>query len=302
MKAGLVGYQGGGKSALFELLTGLKPDPSKTHSGQVGVATVPDERFDRLVDLYQPKKIVPTKIELFDTPGLSRDEKEGNAQRLSVIREASVLVQVIGQFAGCDPTAEASAFIDDLILADSQVVSNRVERLKKDAAKPRPDRDELQAELEALLPIAERLENGDELADMEFSEAQVKAASSFALLTRKRRLVVLNTADSDIDAEVVANLESAGHAVIAAPAGLELEVLALPEEEQAEFGAEMGLAEPSRRLLLRKIFEVTDQITFYTCAEKEVHAWLLNRGETVLDAADTIHSDLARGFVRAEIW
>ena len=102
MKAGLVGYQGGGKSALFELLTGLKPDPSKTHSGQVGVASVPDERFDRLVDLYQPKKIVPTKIELFDTPGLSRDEKSGNGQRLSIIREASVLVQVIGQFAGCD--------------------------------------------------------------------------------------------------------------------------------------------------------------------------------------------------------
>jgi hypothetical protein len=302
MKAGLVGYQGGGKSALFELLTGLKPDPSKTHSGQVGVASVPDERFDRLVDLYQPKKIVPTKIELFDTPGLSRDEKSGNGQRLSIIREASVLVQVIGQFAGCDPIAEASAFIDDLILADLQVVSNRVERLKKDAAKPRPDRDELQAELDALLPIAERLENGDELADMEFSEAQVKAASSFALLTRKRRLIVLNTADSDIDAAALADIEAAGHAVIAAPAGLELEVLALPEEEQAEFGAEMGLAEPSRRLLLRKIFEVTDQITFYTCAEKEVHAWLLNRGETVLDAADTIHSDLARGFVRAEIW
>ena len=302
MKAGLVGYQGGGKSALFELLTGVKPDPSKTHSGQVGVASVPDERFDRLVDLYQPKKIVPTKIELFDTPGLSRDEKAGNGQRLSVIREASVLVQVIGQFAGSDPIADAAAFIDDLILADSQVVSSRVEKLKKDAAKPRPDRAELQAELEALLPIAERLENGDELADMEFSEAQVKAASSFALLTRKRRLVVLNTSDSDIDTGMLADLEAAGHAVISAPAGLELEVLALPEEEQAEFGAEMGLAEPSRKLLLRKVFEVTDQITFYTCAEKEVHAWLLNRGETVLDAADTIHSDLARGFVRAEIW
>jgi hypothetical protein len=213
-----------------------------------------------------------------------------------------VLVHVVGLFAGCDPISEAAAFIDDLILADFQVVSNRVERLKKDAAKPRPDRDELKAELEALLPIAERLENGDELADMEFSEAQVKAASSFALLTRKRRLIVLNTADSDIDAGILTDLEAAGHAVVAAPAGLELEVLALSEEERSEFAAEMGLAEPSRARMLRKIFEVTDQITFYTCAEKEVHAWLLNRGETVLDAADTIHSDLARGFVRAEIW
>lgn len=302
MKVGLAGYQGGGKSALFELLTGIAPDPSKSHSGQVGVANVPDERFDKLVALYQPKKIVPAKFELFDTPGLSRDEQAGNAQRLSVIREAAALVHVVGVFAGCNPIEEVNAFSDDLTFADLQVVSNRIERLQKDAAKPRPDRDELQAELEALLPIAAKLENGEGLANFEFSEAQEKASSSFALLTRKRRLVVLNTADSEVDAAAVAELEAAGHSVIAAPAGLELEVMALPEAERAEFAAEMGLGEESRGLLLRKIFEVTDQITFYTCAEKEVHAWLLKRGESVVDAADTIHSDLARGFVRAEIW
>lgn len=302
MKVGLAGYQGGGKSALFELLTGIAPDPSKSHSGQVGVANVPDERFDKLVALYQPKKIVPAKFELFDTPGLSRDEQAGNAQRLSVIREAAALVHVVGVFAGCNPIEEVNAFSDDLTFADLQVVSNRIERLQKDAAKPRPDRDELQAELEALLPIAAKLENGEGLANFEFSEAQEKASSSFALLTRKRRLVVLNTADSEVDEAAVAELEAAGHSVIAAPAGLELEVMALPEAERAEFAAEMGLGEESRGLLLRKIFEVTDQITFYTCAEKEVHAWLLKRGESVVDAADTIHSDLARGFVRAEIW
>jgi ribosome-binding ATPase len=302
MKAGLVGYQGGGKSALFELLTGIRPDPSKTHSGQAGVATVPDERFDRLVELYKPKKIVPARIELFDTPGLSRDEQAGNSQRLSVIREAGVLVQVVGVFAGCDPESDVTAFIDDLVLADLQVVNNRLEKLEKDIAKPRPDRDELRAEFDALSPIAATLGNGETLAGREFSEAQEKAVKSFALLTRKRRLVVLNTADSNVDAGMLARLEAAGHAVIAAPAGLELEVQALPEAERAEFAAEMGLGEPSRNLLLRKIFDVTEQITFYTCAEKEVHAWLLQRGESVLDAADTIHSDLARGFVRAEIF
>jgi ribosome-binding ATPase YchF (GTP1/OBG family) len=301
MKIGLVGYQGSGKSTVFELLTGVKPDHAKAHTGQVGVATVPDERFDRLVKLYRPRKESPAKIELFDTPGLSREQHEGNAQRLGVIREAAALVHVIGAFAGADPLAEVRTFTDDLVLADLQVVTNRVDRLKKDIAKPRPDREELQAEAEALAPIAARLNDGEPIGEMEFSELQEKATRSFSLLTRKRRLIVLNTADAAVDSALVARLEATGQPVVAAPAGLELEVHALPEQDRAEFAREMGLGEPCRNRLLRAIFNVTDLITFYTCDEKEVHAWLLKRGSTALEAADTIHSDLARGFIRAEI-
>src|SRR5439155_8374821 len=101
---------------------------------------------------------------------------------------------------------------------------------------------------------------------------------------------------------LVTTLEAQGHRVLAAPVGLELEVAQLPEEDRAVFAAEMGLGEPCRTRLLRMIFEVTDPITFYTSGEKEVHAWLLKRGGTSHDAADTIHTDLGRGFVRAEIW
>ena len=301
MKIGLVGYQGGGKSTVFELLTGISPDPAKSHTGQVGVATVPDERFDRLVKLFAPKKVSPARIELFDTPGLSGERQEGNAQRLGVIREANALVQVVGCFGGSDPLSEVAAFLDDLILADLQVVSNRIERLKKDIAKPRPDRDELSAELEALVPIETTLSGGESLLEFEFSELQDTACKSFSLLTRKPRLIVLNTADSEYDPAPLETLRAEGLRVIAAPFGLELEVQSLPAEDRAEFAAEMGLAEPCREQLLRGIFDVTDQITFYTCDEKEVHAWLLRRGETALDAAGTIHTDLARGFIRAEI-
>lgn len=301
MKIGLVGYQGGGKSTVFELLTGVKPDPAKAHSGQVGVAIVPDERFDRLVALYRPKKESPAKLDLFDTPGLSREQQAGNAQKLAVIREAAALVQVIGVFAGCDAQADADAFRDDLILADLQVVGNRIERLKKDVVKPRPDREELKAELEALEPLAARLEAGRSLGELQFTELQEKACKSFALLTRKRRLLLLNTADAGVDPALVQRLEQQGHRVVAAPVGLELEVNALPAEERAQFAAEMGLGESCRTRLLRRIFEVTDLITFFTSDEKEVHAWLLERGGTALDAAGTIHTDLARGFIRAEI-
>ncbi len=299
MKIGLVGYQGSGKSTVFELLTGVQPDPSKAYSGQAGMAAIPDDRFERLVELYQPKKIVPAKIELFDTPGLSRDQHEANVQHLGIIREAAALVHVIGCFAGCDPLADASAFTDDLVLADLQVVENRIKRLKKDATKPRPDREELQAELEAIEPIAAKLNEGEMLQDFELNELQEKAVKSFSLLTRKQRLILLNTADAGFDDALVHQLKGAN--VVAAPVGLELELQAFPSEERAEFAGEMGLGEPCRERLLQAIFSVTDQITFYTCADKEVHAWLLKRGSTALEAADSIHSDLARGFIRADI-
>lgn len=301
MKIGLVGYQGGGKSTLFELLTGVKADPAKTHAGQVGVAVIPDERFDRLIELSHPKKIVPAHMELFDTPGLSREHHEGNAQKLGVIREAKALVQVVGAFAGCDPVADVKAFQDDLLLADLQVVESRIKRLRKDVTKPRPDRDELHAELDALQPLEAKLAAGESLWGVEFTEQQETACRSFALLSRKRQLIVLNTAESESDVSAVGVLETQGYRVVTAPVGLELELQALPEEEREEFAAAMGLGEHCRERLLRAVFEITDQIVFYTHNEKEVHAWLLPRGETAVDAAAAIHTDLARGFIRAEV-
>jgi len=136
---------------------------------------------------------------------------------------------------------------------------------------------------------------------MEFSEPQEKACKSFALLTRKRQLLLLNTSDSEVNEDAVGQLESRGYCVVSAPIGLELEVQALPADERAEFSAEMGLGEPCARRVLQAIFEITNLITFYTCNEKEVHAWLLKQGSSALEAADSIHSDLARGFIRIEV-
>jgi hypothetical protein len=301
MKLGLVGYQGSGKSTLFELLTAVKPDPAKAHLGQLGTAVVPDLRFDRLVALFKPKKTSPARIELFDTPGLDRKAQDVNAQRLGVIRESNALVLVVGCFAGADPVADVRSFQDDIILADLQVVTNRMSRLQKDVAKPRPDREQLQAESAALEPIAAQLNEGRSVADMVFTDAQDKATKSFSLLTRKKQLVILNTADSAQAADVIGPLEAAGHRIVSAPIGLELEVQQLPPEDRETFAHEMGLGEPCANKVLRAIFEVTEQITFYTSDEKEVHAWLLHRGGSALDAAGTIHTDLARGFIRAEI-
>lgn len=301
MKIGLVGYQGGGKSTLFELLSGIEPDISKAHSGQVGIMTVVDDRFRQLVEMFKPKKESPCKVELFDTPGLSKSEQSVNPQRLGIIRDSGALVQVVGCYAGADPIEEARAFEEDMVLADGQVVAKRFEKLEKDIGKNRPDRDELKKELEALTPVHEKLSNGESLEDMEFTPEMEQHTRSFALLTRKKRLVVCNSAESAFDESILQQLADSGVPAIAAPVGLELEVAQLPEDEREIFAEEMGLAEPCRDRLIEAVFRVTDLLTFFTCDEKEVHAWLIKRGSSAVEAADSIHSDLARGFIRAEV-
>ncbi len=301
MRIGIVGYQGSGKSTVFELLTAVKPDIHKAHTGQVGIVTVPDERFNRLVKLYRPKKETPARIELFDTPGLSRSDSAANPQRLGIIRESTALVHVVGAFAGGNPLRDVEAFHTDIVLADLQVVTNRISRLEKDVTKPIPNRAELQAELDALRPLEAHLAEGQTLQTLEMTDLQRRAAKAFALLSGKRHLVLLNTADADIDQNLVEAVEALGSPVVAGPLGLELEVQQLPEDEQAEFAREMGLTSSSRDLVLKAIFELTGYITFYTCDEKEVHAWLLLEGANAVEAAGTIHTDLARGFIRAEV-
>jgi ribosome-binding ATPase YchF (GTP1/OBG family) len=303
MKIGLVGFQGGGKSALFQLLTGQQPDPAKVHTGQVGELTVPDPRFDKLVALFRPKKQVPAKIQLFDTPGLSRGDQKANAQRFGVMRESHALIHVIGVFAGAHPAEEVQAFTDECILSDLAIVTNRLERLKKDLSKPRPgpEKEQLQVELEALTPIEATLSAGRPVRSLTLTAEQLKATRSFSLLSGKTILVVLNTAESKFDPALLEQVTRLGFKTIAAPVGLEQEIEALPEADRAEFAAEMGLTESCKARVARAIFEATEQITFYTCDEKEVHAWLLHRGETALDAAATIHTDLAKHFIRAEI-
>jgi ribosome-binding ATPase YchF (GTP1/OBG family) len=303
MKIGLVGFQGGGKSALFQLLTGQHPDPSKVHSGQVGELTVPDARFDKLVAFHKPKKQVPTKIQLFDTPGLARGDQKANAQRFGVMRESHALIHVIGVFTGADPTDEVQAFTDECILSDLSIVSNRLEKLKKDLLKPRPgtEKELLQAEHDALAPIEATLTAGQPVRSMKLTEDQEKATRSFSLLSGKTILVVLNTAESKFDPALTKKVDALGFRSIGAPVGLEQEIEALSEEDRALFAEEMGLTESCKLRVARAVFEATEQITFYTCDEKEVHAWLLHRGENAVEAAGTIHTDLAKGFIRAEI-
>ena len=148
MRVGIVGFAGSGKSTLFELLTGTRPDPGKTHAGQVGVATLADPRLDYLARLHKPKKVTPATVEFLDTPGLLAGSHADNPQRLALIREGDALLIVLNGFAGGDPAAQLSAFRDEMLFADLGVVTSRVERLEASVKKPRPDREQSLKELE----------------------------------------------------------------------------------------------------------------------------------------------------------
>src|SRR5947199_2182706 len=182
MRVGLVGFTGGGKSTLFQLLTGATPDPGKVHSGQVGVATLSDPRLEFLATLHKPKKVTPATVELLDTPGLIPGTHGDNPQRLAVIREGDALLIVLGAFAGGDPAADLAAFRDEMLFADLGVVTNRAERLEASVKKRRPDREAQLKELEVVRKVLGALEAGTSIASLGLTEAEKKPMRSFGLL------------------------------------------------------------------------------------------------------------------------
>ena len=298
MRAGLVGFAGGGKSTVFELLTGDKPDPGKVHSGQVGVAALNDPRLDFLDELYRPKKKTPATVELLDTPGLLPGTHGDNPQRLALIRQGDALLVVLGAFAGGDPAADLAAFREELLFADLGVVTNRVATLEASVKKPRPDRESQLKELELVRRVQATLEAGAAVATLGLTEEQKRPLRSFGLLTDKPQVVLVNLA---YGAEVPAALRAMAPELLAIDAKLELELAQMEPDERQAFMAELGLSEFGRDRIIRAAYDAVGILTFFTAGEPEVRGWNLERGGTAVAAAGKIHTDLARGFIRAEV-
>lgn len=298
MRVGIVGFAGGGKSTLFELLTGAAPDPAKVHAGQVGMAMLSDPRLEYLANLHKPKKITPATVEFLDTPGLLPGTHGDNPQRLALIREGDALLVVLGAFAGGDPAADLRAFRDELLFADLIVVGNRAERLEASVKKPRPDREQQLKELDVVKRIQAALDAGNTVASLGLTDEERKLLRSFGLLTDKPEVVVVNTSDGHNVPEAV--LELAPDA-LAIDAKLELELAQMSPDERSAFMADLGITELGRDRIIRRAYDAVGIITFFTAGEPEVRGWNLERGGSAVDAAGKIHTDLAKGFIRAEV-
>lgn len=310
MKIALIGLPGSGKTTVFNALTGAGVDPhaggrAETH---IDVVQVPDPRVDRLGELFSSRKLVYTTIEYMDVGGLGEGARKLDDRFLAAVRDADALLLVIRAFPEApgaplpDAAAELESVHMELMLSDLQVVESRLERLETDIGKGRkegvPERD-------ALLRCRGTLEGGVPLRALALDAEDEKRLRGYAFLTGKPLLVVSNTGEekSDVrlpeggDARTVVTFPKTGWTSFCA--ALEAELLSMGEEAEA-FARDMGVESFSRDRVIRMTYDLLGLLTFLTAGEKESRAWPVPRGSTAPKAAGTIHSDLERGFIRAE--
>ena len=307
MKAGITGLPYSGKSSLFCALTGQEYG-SLSHGKDVHIGTVPvpDSRLDSLYDMFQPKKKTAATMEYFDVAGKVAGSGKGmDPQILQTLKNADSLIVVLDAYNdGSDPKADFNTVIEEFALTDLLVVTNRLERLEKELRASKSDA--LLTEKDVLGRCLETLENGGRLLDAELSDSESKLLRGFQFLTLKSLLIVLNVAEGDLGSDVPAEWEQrfsdVENAVCAAVcAEVEMEIAALEEEDRIDFLESMGIDEPALGRLIRMSYERLGLMSFFTAGgTDEVRAWTVRKGSTAPECAGAIHSDLQRGFIRAE--
>jgi ribosome-binding ATPase YchF (GTP1/OBG family) len=303
MKIGIAGFSGSGKTTVFQWLTGAKPDPAKSQHGQVGVAKIPDDRLSWLSAHFKPKKTTPATLEFLDTPGLLPTERRDNPRRLGIMRDAFGLVIVLSGHAGGDVAKELRGFREEMLFADLEIVTNRIGKVEDNLKKPRPAKQkELdQAELSLLQRVRDALEAGQGASALGLKDDEEKAIRSFQLLTLKPEFVLVNIGEDAIGKPLPADLMALAPGACAAPAKLEMELEELSPPDRQVFMQDLGLSGSSRDDIVRAIFQAMGQIVFFTVGEDECRAWAIPHRATAQEGAGEIHTDLARGFVRAEV-
>lgn len=303
MKIGLIGYKGSGKSTLFQWLTGETPDASLSHSTQEATAAIPEHRVAGLCEIYNPKKVTMASMTIVDTPGLSRDQ-DGNPTRLAKLREAAdCVVCLIPSFEGSEPAKEINALQEDLILADLEIVTNRIQRINEQKRKPlvKSEADKQEFELETLEMIREELEAGKMPVPASLTPEQLTVVRAFRLFLEKPRMIVVNTGDEELHHARFNSLATAEVPLVAVSIGLETELEKMDEEERKGFLEELGVPSTDRDQLLKMILDASGQMVFLTAGDKEVRTWLVTKNATAVEAAGAIHTDMAKGFIRAEV-
>lgn len=304
MKAGLVGYAQSGKTTLFNALTGLhKGGPSARGQVNLGAIKVPDPRIDALSAHYKPRKTTFAEVRFVDVPGPAGKGRGLDAEALKALAEVDAFCLVVRGFpaadgAAADPGRELADFDAELLLHDQEIVEKRLDRLRKEQHKGTGEYHELER-------LHAQLDQGLPLRTMAWSDAEEKELVHFGFLSRRPLLAVVNAPEEAAAAPppgaVVEAARPRGVEVLSLCAAVEAEIAQLDATEQPEFLASLGLAEPARARFIRAAYGLLDLVSFFTVGEDEVRAWPIRRGDRAPRAAGRIHSDLERGFIRAEV-
>jgi hypothetical protein len=316
VKAGILGLPLAGKSTLFQLLTGTPAaPPGGRPEPRVGIARVPDPRVSRLAEIFQPKKRTLATVEYVDVPGVAKGEGQALVD-LPALRGTDVLVHVVRAFENAalphpdgslDPLRDAKMLELELILADLVTVERRLERLEANIKKANKAEDVSEREL--FLRLRQSLEAETPLRGLGLSEEERGRLRGYALLSGKPMLVVANLGESEIRG-AAAWLERSGLQAFASQPGLaacavaapiEAEMAELAPEDARAFREDLGLAEPGLDRVIRSTYELLGLVSFLTAGEDECRAWTIRRGTRAQLAAGTIHSDIERGFIRAQV-
>ena len=329
LRAALIGFSSSGKSTLFQLMTSLR-ESGRSASGKgetlVGISKVPDSRLDRLTAMFNPRKRVAATVEFSDMAAPGQTAGAQTLVDVVAYKNADALVHVLRAFqdpavphpaGSINPARDAQAMEDELILADLGVAERRLERLEKDLKKARTA--DLERERDVLTACRAALEEGRPLRALDLQGEDLKRLRGFQFLSAKPLLIVINLDESQLSAEgeganaggfndravdaagLTPFLSRAGTAAAAGCAKIELEIAQLEAADAAAFRADLGLKESGLDRVIRASYDLLGYISFFTVGEDECRAWSIPRGTSAHVAAGEIHSDIARGFIRAEV-
>ncbi|MBI4688763.1 MAG: redox-regulated ATPase YchF [Nitrospirae bacterium] len=319
MKIAIIGLANSGKTTIFNALTGLNLEttvyPTVTAEPHIGAVKVPDKRVDKLTEIFKPKKTAYATVEYIDYIGITKGDISQNRKVFDLIKDVDAIVHVIRGFEdesiihpmeSINPLRDAETIELELIFGDLELVEKRLERMEQGLKRgKKPD----EAEKRLLVKCKEALEKETPLRDVEFSEEEQKAMKHLQFISTKPELVVLNVAEKEINSEKTGTitedlqkfLKDKQVMVLSLCGKIEMEIAQMSAADAKVFLDDLGITEPALSKLIHVSYDLLGLVSFLTVGEDEVRAWTITRGTNALRAAGKIHSDIERGFIRAEV-